>query len=125
MYLDDTQTHISSRSSTSRPTTSTRPTRSTGSSTTVQMYRYYLTTSSSNSTYKPMVGQDIPRSASPHSTMTDKGENKKGENKKEQRVEVAVLDGDLQGPALTWLSTASQGDAVAFFRHMGEDIGHQ
>ena len=71
-----------------------------------------------------MVGQDIPRSASPHSTMTDKGENKKGENKKEQRVEVAVLDGDLQGPALTWLSTASQADAVAFFRHMGEDIGH-
>ena len=66
-----------------------------------------------------MVGQDIPRSASPHSTMTDKGENKKGENKKEQRVEVAVLDGDLQGPALTWLSTASQADAVAFFRHMG------
>jgi hypothetical protein len=46
-----------------------------------------------------MVGQDIPRSASPHSTMTDKGENKKGENKKEatRQCALSVLDTVVDG----------------------------
>ena len=46
-----------------------------------------------------MVGQDIPRSASPYSTMTDKGENKKGENKKEatRQCALSVLDTVVDG----------------------------
>ena len=32
------------------------------------------------------------------------------------------MDGGLQGAASTFWSTASQGEVVSFFRHLGEDV---